>query len=133
MASKDRRGGDRRHDAKKVGTDRRGQQRRQKSRRETERVPLELWMEESAGEDIYFRLSGNVSEGGVFFDRTIPHPHGTIVTLKFALPGEPEMVVARSKVVGTPRRSDGLGMGVKFINVEGDGAERIRSYIKRTN
>ncbi len=129
--SKDRRRGDRRKDTKKVPIDRRKRDRRKgKDRREADRVPLELWMEEISGDDVYFRRSGNVSPGGVFFDRAIPHALGTVVTLKFALPGDKEMVVARGEVVSTAGASDGLGMGVKFISVEGDGKKRIKSYLR---
>jgi uncharacterized protein (TIGR02266 family) len=87
-------------------------------------------MEEISGDDVYFRRTGNVSPGGVFFDRAIPHALGTVVTLKFALPGDKEMVVARGEVVSIAGASDGLGMGVKFISVEGDGKKRIRTYLR---
>ena len=87
-------------------------------------------MEEMAGDDIYFRRTGDVGEGGVFFDRAIPHALGTVVTLKFALPGDKEMVIARGRVVSA-KGSEGLGMRVKFISIEGDGEKRIRSYIRR--
>ena len=133
MSSIDRRTGERRKGQAQVVIDRRRRERRKPSdRREAERVPLELWMEEVAGDDVYFRRTGNVSVGGVFFDRAIPHALGTIVTLKFALPGDREMVVARGEVVSTAGNEEGLGMGVKFISVEGDGEKRIRVYLKAT-
>ena len=130
MSAKDRRKVDRRRSSVNVSVDRRGNQRRLKQRREQPRVPLELWMEEVAGDDVYFRRTGNVSEGGVYFDRAIPHALGTTVTLKFALPGHREMVVARGKVVSASATKEGLGMGVKFISVEGDGQKRIRQFIR---
>ncbi|MBI3178587.1 MAG: PilZ domain-containing protein, partial [Deltaproteobacteria bacterium] len=55
---------------------------------------------------------------------------GTMVTLKFALPGDKEMVVARGEVVSAAGSSDGLGMGVRFLTIEGDGQRRIKSYIR---
>ncbi len=130
MASQDRRTTDRRNAKVGVKKDRRADQRRSRKRRTQERVPLELWMEEMAGDDVYFRRTGNVSEGGVYFDRAIPHSLGTIVTLKFALPGDKEMVVARGKVVSAAGSKQGLGMGVKFVHVEGDGQKRIRSHLR---
>ncbi len=105
--------------------------RRKTDRRETPRLPIELWMEEIAGDDVYFRRTGNVSEGGVYFDRAIPHARGTYVTLKFTLPGDREMVVARAQVVNTTEGSNGLGMGLKLISLEGDGHERLRRYLRR--
>ena len=131
MSSIDRRSAERRKRHQQVDIDRRrGERRKALDRREAERVPLELWMEEVSGEDVYFRRTGNVSVGGVFFDRAIPHALGTIVTLKFALPGDREMVVARGEVVSIAGNQEGLGMGVKFITIEGDGEKRIRSYLK---
>lgn len=80
--------------------------------------------------DVYFRRTGNVSTGGVYFDRSIPHPIGTELTLKLALPGDREMVVARAEVVSTRGGPNGLGMGVRFRRVEGDGQERIRDFLR---
>jgi hypothetical protein len=88
-------------------------------------------MEEVSGDDVYFRRSGNLGEGGVYFEKAIPHSLGTMVTLKFALPGEQEMVVARGEVVSAAGSNNGLGMGVKFIKVEGDGQSRIRNLIRQ--
>ena len=128
--TRDRRQSERRKKDVNVDRDRRSLQRRQHDRREQPRVSLELWMEEVAGEDVYFRRTGNVSEGGVFFDRAIPHALGTVVTLKFALPGDKEMVVARGRVVSAAGAGNGLGMGVKFISIEGDGERRIRAHVR---
>ncbi|MBC7792880.1 MAG: PilZ domain-containing protein [Clostridia bacterium] len=132
MNRSDRRVADRRRDASKTNGERRRTDRRTErgDRRGEERLPLELWMEELAGDDIYFRRSGNIASGGVFFDRAIPHPLGTVVTLKFALPGDREMVVARGEVVSAAAAGEGLGMGVKFVHVEGDGQKRIRAFLK---
>src|SRR5437867_1015089 len=131
MATRDRRSEDRRRESMNVSLDRRRLDRRTgKDRREDSRVQLELWMEEVSGDDVYFRRTGNVGTGGVFFDRAIPHSLGTMVTLKFALPGDKEMVVARGQVVSAAGGGDGLGMGVRFINIEGDGEKRIRGYIR---
>ena len=126
----DRRKTERRQRNDNIAVDRRQGERRTTNRRSAKRVPLELWMEEVSGEDVYFRRTGNVGEGGVFFDKAIPHALGTMVTLKFALPGEKEMVVARGQVVSAAGDTQGLGMGVKFITVEGDGQKRIRDYIR---
>jgi uncharacterized protein (TIGR02266 family) len=131
MARSDRRSGDRRKQSDHVQIERRHGDRRSAERRRTVRVPLELWMEEVSGDDVYFRRTGNVGEGGVYFDKAIPHPLGTMVTLKFALPGDKEMIVARGEVVSSAPDPEGLGMGVRFISVEGEGGARIRDYVTR--
>ncbi|MBI3180402.1 MAG: PilZ domain-containing protein [Deltaproteobacteria bacterium] len=131
MSSRDRRATERRTHEQQVALDRRQNDRRTgRDRREASRVPLELWMEEVSGDDVYFRRTGNVGTGGVYFDRAIPHALGTMVTLKFALPGDKEMVVARGEAVSAAGSSDGLGMGVRFLTIEGDGEKRIKGYIR---
>ena len=135
MAVQDRRKNSRRHDATSVPVNRRAQDRRTHNadRREDIRVPLELWMEEIVGKDVYFRRTGNVSPGGVYFDNAIPHIPGTEITLKFTLPGDRELVVARGKVVNPSRKKNAdLGMSIKFISIEGDGKARIKSFIQKT-
>ena len=72
-------------------------------------------MEELVGDDVYFRRTGNLSAGGVFFDSAIP-PIGHRNDTQIYVTGCKEMVVARGKVVSHTEKTDGLGMGVKFIS-----------------
>jgi uncharacterized protein (TIGR02266 family) len=134
MAATQRRGiRDRRLMSKAVETDRRqGHRRAQVDRRTATRVPIDLWMEEVRGDEVYFRRSCNLSEGGVFFEQSIPHPVGTRVTLRFTLPGENREIVAHGDVVSAARVHDGLGMGVKFESIDGDGREVLRRFIGET-
>ena len=102
-------------------------------RRSNKRIPVEMWVEEVRGTDRYFQRSANISTGGIYLDGTIPHPKGTIVQLKFTLPGEEEAVEVRGEIVGEPTE-ERLGMHVKFIELEGNASlqERIRRFIDRT-
>ena len=130
MKAQDRRRLSRRKTAKDaVKTDRRNSERRRGERRQESRVPLELWMEEAVGDEVYFRRTGNVGIGGVYFDNAIPHETGTEVTLKFTLPGDREIVVARGTVINKATKQHPLGMRVRFIKIEGDGKARIRTFI----
>ena len=131
MTAKDRRNISRRTKGDKpTDPNRRKDERRKGERREDQRVAIELWMEEIVGDDVYFRRTGNLSTGGVFLDNAIPHELGTVMTLKFTLPGSKEMVVARASVVSQAAQAKELGMGVQFISIEGDGKTRIKAYIK---
>ena len=98
-------------------------------RRVHPRVRVELWMEELFGTEVYFRRTGNLSVGGAYFDRAIPHPVGTQVTLTFSLPSGGEALVARAAVVSAHDSVDGLGMSVKFLEIEGNGRQRLFDYI----
>jgi len=127
MAKKDRRQGrpDPRDDEEAV-------ERRKSDRRSGNRVSVSLWVEEKKGEDLYFQQAGNLSVGGVFFERTIPHPIGTRVKLKFELPGKEGVIETTGEVVSTPGNQEGLGAGVKFVNLDPVELRLIEEFIKES-
>jgi hypothetical protein len=102
-------------------------------RRSQKRIPIEMWVEEVRGTDRYFQRSANISIGGIYLDGTIPHPKGTIVQLKFTLPGEEDAVEVRGEIVGDPTE-ERLGMHVKFLDLENSESlrERIIRFVDRT-
>jgi hypothetical protein len=87
-------------------------------------------VEETKGEDLYFHRAGNLSIGGVYFERTIPHPIGTQVRLKFELPDDKGVIETTGEVVSTPTDPTGLGAGIKFINLDSMEERLIKDYIK---
>lgn len=95
------------------------------------RVPIDMWVEESREGELYYQRTANISEGGLFFEKTVPHPKGTIVNLKFTLPGQSEPIEVKGEIVNLPNDSEGLGMGVKFINLTEKQREMIVDYINR--
>jgi uncharacterized protein (TIGR02266 family) len=98
-------------------------------RRHGQRVPVQIWVEEATDRELYFQRSANLSEGGIYLENTIPHPVGTRVTLRFALPGDKEKVQVRAEVVGAIAGEDEMGMGLKFLDLEREHAQKIRQYI----
>jgi len=127
----DRRRADRRVRRVKVQVDRRnGDERRQADRRQAVRAPMDLWVEEAHGEDVYFRRVGNLSLGGVYFEQTIPHRVGTNITLKFSVPGHERIIEAKGEVVNTPGSKEGLGMGVRFLSMHAQDRELLQTYIE---
>ena len=118
---------DRRHHGEPVEHDRRdpcgG------DRREAQRLDLELWIEELAADAVYFRCAANLGEGGVYFDHAVPYPLGTVVTLRFSLPGEAQPLVARGEVVSATRGA--VGMGLRFVDFDGDDEQRLQSFVER--
>ncbi|MCC7073292.1 MAG: PilZ domain-containing protein [Deltaproteobacteria bacterium] len=113
----DRRRSDRRSRAQPIARDRRATDRRSRDRRTASRIPLDLWVEEEKGNELYFRRTGNVSLGGIYFEQTIPHALGTRVKLRFSLPGSTDVMEAAGEIVNTPQVKDGLGMGLRFTEV----------------
>ncbi len=112
-----------------ISTDRRGNDRRKGDRRRTARAPLDLWVEEEKGEELYFRRTGNVSLGGIYFEQTIPHALGTRVKLRFSLPGSSDVIEALGEIVNTPTVKDGLGMGLRFTTLTPDAQKRLAAFL----
>jgi uncharacterized protein (TIGR02266 family) len=129
----DRRTHERRKRNVPVAADRRSAPRRQHERRDSTRAPLDLWVEEERGDELYFRRTGNVSLGGLYFEQTIPHALGTRVKVRFALPGDPDVIEAHGEVVNTPKSKDGLGMGIMFIEMKTDARARLQHFVDETD
>jgi uncharacterized protein (TIGR02266 family) len=99
-------------------------------RREATRVDIEMWVEESRERETYFQRCTNLSAGGLFLDRTIPHVVGTIVRLRFTLPDGAESIETRGEIVNAAD-GDRLGMGVKFLDLPEDARGRIVAFVAR--
>lgn len=127
--STDRRRAERRTRTVPVSPERRRTDRRQHDRRHASRVPLDLWVEEEKGNELYFRRTGNVSVGGIYFEQTIPHALGTRVKLRFSLPGSPDVIEAAGEIVNTPQVKDGLGMGLRFTEVPPEALTRLQKFL----
>ena len=101
-------------------------------RRESPRIPVEMWVEESTERELYFQRSANLSVGGIFLENTIPHPKGTVVNLQFTLPGDTTPIKVRGEIVNAAA-SDELGMGIKFIQVDPGAERRIADFVLRVD
>lgn len=99
-------------------------------RRASGRVAVEMWVEESRNRETYFQRCKNLSTGGLFLDRTIPHPVGTIVSLRFTLPADETPIETKGEIVNAPE-GDSLGMGIKFLDLDADARARIEAFVSR--
>ena len=102
-------------------------------RRHGSRVPVQIWVEEKTDRELYFQRSANLSTGGIYLENTIPHPVGTRVTLRFQLPGEAEKLEVKAEVAAAIAGEEEFGMGLKFIDLGADIADKIKQYIARTS
>jgi len=102
-------------------------------RRSSLRIPVEMWVEESTERELYFQRGANISVGGIFLERTIPHPRGTVVSLQFTLPDDAEPVRVKGEIVNVGEASTDLGMGVKFVDLSDSDRRRIQDYIQRAS
>jgi hypothetical protein len=133
LVNTDRRRKDRRDKSLAVEDNRRQTHRRKRDRRKFVRAPIDLWVEEEKGDELYFRRTGNVSVGGLFFEQTIPHTLGTKLTVRFTLPGDSRVIEAIGEVVNTPKSKDALGMGVNFVEISEDNLEIVASFVENTD
>ena len=125
----DRRRTDRRRQKLDIIEDRRSGDRRRGDRRRAARAPLDLWVEEEKGNELYFRRTGNVSLGGIYFEQTIPHALGTRVRLRFSLPGHAALIEAQAEIVNTPQIKDGLGMGLQFTELSDEASRALTRFL----
>ena len=103
----------------------------QLERRQTERIPVEMWVEETTiDNERYFRRAGNLSRGGLRLEHTIPLPQGTLVNLTFTLPGDSSPVEVSGEIVSSAGPED-LRMGVKFTVVGEAARAQIDGYLAR--
>jgi len=100
-----------------------------KERRTSQRVKIEMWVEETSARELYFQRSANISVGGVFLDRTIPHPLGTVVNLQFTLPDDSHPVRVKGVTVNIGETSQDLGMGIRFTDLSEHDRQRLVTYI----
>src|SRR5215472_5208903 len=96
-------------------------------RRNNQRVIVDLWVEEHTDDALYFQRATNLSMGGLFLDRTLPHPAGTRVQLEVRLPGDGNPLRLSGEVVPcTPRE---FGMGVRFVELTPHERASISEYL----
>jgi uncharacterized protein (TIGR02266 family) len=98
-------------------------------RRSSERIRVEMWVEESTERELYFQRGANISAGGIFLERTIPHPLGTVVNLQFTLPEDTLPIRVKGEIVNVGEASTELGMGIKFLELNEVDRKRILDFI----
>jgi uncharacterized protein (TIGR02266 family) len=92
-------------------------------RRQAARVAVDFFLEEHTGDALYYQRATNLSIGGVYLERTLPHPPGTRVDLRLRLPGDPALLEVKGEVIESPSRD--LGMGVRFVDLSQQDRARI--------
>ncbi len=71
----------------------------------------------------------DISSGGVYFDRAIPHSVGARVQLAFTLPGETKAIRCDGEVVNVPDKR-GYGMGIRFLDISPGDATLIEIFAR---
>lgn len=100
-------------------------------RRKNQRIDVKIWAEEKSTQGEYFHFLSNLSVGGFFIEKKLPFTEGAIVNLELILPDHPEKIKVKGLVVANYKdpRSNYLGAGVKFIDLDPVAANRIENFL----
>lgn len=99
-------------------------------RRSAARLPAAIAMELRDERGFSLHSSSDLSVGGAFFDRAIPHPVGHKLTVSFTLPGERQPIVCEGEVVNVPDKSS-YGMGVRFLMMSDEDKRRLEAFTRQ--
>lgn len=100
-------------------------------RRQAPRFGVEFWIQEHAGEGVYFHRVTNLSISGFFIAKQLPFPEGQEVELRLELPGQPDKLAVRGVVVSNYQDPDARlrGAGVRFLDLDEAARKRIQKYL----
>jgi hypothetical protein len=85
-------------------------------RRDSDRVPCRILVREAALGGSFEERVGNLSIGGVYFAGLHP-PAGSIIEVRFFVPGHEQEIEARGEVVRVSRDGDQFGAHIRFTEI----------------
>lgn len=98
-------------------------------RRQATRANVVIAVEVRDARGFSLHSTRDISAGGVYFDRAIPHAVGARVQLAFTLPGETRAIRCDGEVANVPDKQ-GYGMGIRFLNLAPADAAAIDAFAK---
>jgi c-di-GMP-binding flagellar brake protein YcgR len=98
-------------------------------RRTAFRANVVIAVEVRDGRGFALYSTRDISSGGLYFDRAIPHSVGARVQLAFTLPGDTKAIRCDGEVVNVPDKH-GYGMGIRFLDIAPQDAESIEVFAK---
>jgi len=103
--------------------------------RNAERHELEIVVDLVSDSNFYTGLTQNISTGGLFIATHQIKRVGDRLQLKFTLPGAERAISCETEVRwirenSSLHRTEGSGMGVRFVNLSPDDVKLIESFIE---
>lgn len=110
-----------------------GNQQRRVERRTSPRVGVEIWIEETVDQGLYFHRVTNLSLGGFFVEKKLPFPIGQKIALRLELPDSGQELSLTGKIINNYQDPyDNLkGAGIKFLELDDQVRASIAAYLKR--
>lgn len=102
-------------------------------RRDGERHGVEIDISVTSESNFYTGVTENVSQGGLFVVSEKLPDIGTIMAVRFSLPGDPRAIECTGEVrwhrTG-PDDEGERGYGIRFIDLEEEASERITAFLQ---
>ncbi len=104
-------------------------------RRKNLRSNVHIWAKERREDSIYFHLLSNLSSGGLFIEKKLPFPVGSILNLELTLVNPEDKIDLKGVIIDNYKdlNSNYRGAGVKIIEMEEKDKERIQNYLEKLN
>jgi len=106
---------------------------KESNRRKTSRATVNLLVGETTGGKYFLPLLANISETGIYLESPAgverPESHDRFVEL--SLPGVPDLVRARCKVVRSDDHGFFQGDALEFIEISAIDRKHVRMYVQR--
>ena len=99
-------------------------------RRLETRVDVDIWVDQQHASEKTFCRAVDISPGGLRFDLGLAHQVGTVVNLRFTLPGDGAPVEVKAEVVGAEWRGNRPVTHLRFVDLSGDNHVRITRFIE---
>jgi uncharacterized protein (TIGR02266 family) len=101
-------------------------------RRRTQRAPVTVRIEYSTVDALFSDFTRNINEGGIFVETDEAIPLEEKVELKLRLPGSPEVVHARGRVVRVEPASEtsAAGIAIEFDQLDSEAREAINRAVR---
>jgi uncharacterized protein (TIGR02266 family) len=101
-------------------------------RRRSQRAPVTVRIEYATVDALFSDFTRNINEGGIFVETDELIPLDEKVELKLRLPGSPELVHARGRVVRVEPASEGsaAGVAIEFEQLDSAARELINRAVR---
>jgi type IV pilus assembly protein PilZ len=108
-----------------------------RDRRRSPRVLVDLEVDYSCEDTFLFAYITDMSALGIFVRTNAPEPPGTLLNVRFTLPGDRKPLTVEGRVVWINAFRPGdvtninPGMGIKFVNVDHRDRRRIVALVRK--
>jgi hypothetical protein len=104
-------------------------ERRRGERRGLRRIPVELWVRQEVEREVCLCRAADLSVGGMQFDYGLPHPIGTQVRLRFALPGAAQRIEVNAEVVAASWTGRTPTTNLRFLDLADEDRKQLRAFL----